>query len=199
LGAADLDRGVAEVVACTGAQPARGGRHSRLGTHNALLSLGGKTYLEILAPDPSQERVVDALASLQHLETPRLVKWAIATNHLIECAAVLRSFGYPSEPIERGSRTQPDGRVLRWEQVGFLLTHPVEVPFAIRWADDSVHPADNAPRGCRLRELRIDHPDAGRLRELLGRLGVAIEVVSGREVKVRAALDTPRGPFEFTS
>ena len=52
IGVAELDAGVRQFEELTGIRPAFGGEHPDLGTHNALISLGDRTYLELLAPRP---------------------------------------------------------------------------------------------------------------------------------------------------
>ena len=52
VAAATLERGEDYVEARLGARPRRGGRHVAMGTHNSLLKLGDRVYLEVIAIDP---------------------------------------------------------------------------------------------------------------------------------------------------
>src|SRR5262250_2082639 len=99
LGCNDLDRGVAFVERHTGVRAAFGGVHPGRGTRNALLSLGKRRYLEIMAPDPAQNVAPGAsvhgsgpspVAQLRELKEPRIIAWAAHRDDLEQFAAQLR-------------------------------------------------------------------------------------------------------------
>src|ERR1700694_37200 len=86
LGCNDLDRGIDLVEENIGVRPAIGGVHPGRGTRNALLSLGERRYLEIIAPDPAQQKIVH-FPQIREMKEPRLIGWAV---HLPDIAATAR-------------------------------------------------------------------------------------------------------------
>jgi Glyoxalase-like domain len=111
LGIDDLDRGIAFVEERTGVRAAFGGVHPGRGTRNALVRLGTRRYLEIIAPDPQQSFPV-GYPRLREMREARLLTWAVHTDDISAVAERLADLGIAAEGPEAGSRARPDGKVL---------------------------------------------------------------------------------------
>jgi hypothetical protein len=132
LGCSDLDRGIAFVEKQLGVRAAFGGIHPGRGTRNALLSLGERHYLEIIAPYPQQSHAPDNYG-LKELTGPRLVGWAAHPGDVSQLAACLRSANIPFDGPTPGSRKRPDGRLLQWQTLNLKDNHSGLMPFFIEW------------------------------------------------------------------
>ncbi len=189
----DLERGMDEIESLLGVRPFPGGRHSRYGTHNALVSLGKGVYLEVIARDPELE--APERGALVEVEGPcRLLTWAAGTAHIESTAAAAQQAGIGLGSVEEGSRERPDGSLLRWR-----LTDPYAmplggaVPFLIDWGD-TTHPSTVAPRAGELIRLEIGHPAPGEVRRALAALSIEIDVVEEQETRLSATISTSNGP-----
>src|SRR5207253_11255120 len=111
LGCNDLDRGIAFVEERAGVRAAFGGVHPGRGTRNALLSLGERRYLEIIAPDPKQQKIVH-FPQIRQMKEPRLIGWAVHPPDIAATAKLLRDNQIPFQGPDGVSRKRPDGRVL---------------------------------------------------------------------------------------
>jgi glyoxalase-like protein len=196
LGAPDLDDGIAWLEARAGVTAARGGAHPGRGTRNALAALGGRQYLEIIAPDPAQD-VFEFPIDLHALGEPRLVTWAAAAADVDAVAAGARAGGLAVAGPRDGSRRTSAGSMLRWRSVaiaaGLSDGGADPVPFFIQWAEGTPHPSIDAPAGLRLVAMSLRHPNAAALGDALARLGIGAAVEPADAPGLGATLDTPRG------
>jgi hypothetical protein len=197
----DLAAAVAEVEKALGVRPVAGGRHESLGTHNALLPVGGGAYLELIAADPDAPAPAGprpfAAAprpfGLDDLERPRLATWAVRSRDLDGALREARERGYDPGRALEVSRAQPDGGRLRWRLS--LRDEPFGdglVPFLIDWGD-APHPSSRGPAGCSLRQLRGEHPDPEPIREALAALGASLTLRSAPRPRLLADLEGPGG------
>jgi hypothetical protein len=200
LGAADLDMGVAWVEKLTGVKAAAGGSHPGVGTRNALVSVGGKQYLEIIAPDPAQT-AFNFQIDIRTLAQPRLINWAAATADIQSVAKRAREAGQQLFGPRDGSRLRPDGKTLKWKTLGVLNKFGMggvePFPFFIQWEAGSVHPSEDSPGGCRLQSFEIERPDPASLTEALRRLGIEAKVRRANTTRLIAVLRTPKGVVEL--
>lgn len=196
----DLEAGCRSFARQNGVTPSPGGRHPGVGTHNALADLGGGRYLEVIAPDPTQDRLTGLGRFLAGLERESLITWCARADELGEIADRARRAGLrPGEPVAM-SRRRDDGVILHW-RILELGGHPWGplVPFFIEWGPGVPHPSESAARGLQLKSLHLAHPNTPPLHDVLVALNLEpVVAVAGRPA-LRATLETPRGPLQLAS
>jgi hypothetical protein len=197
LGSPDLQGGIDFVERLTGIRATFGGVHPGRGTQNALLSLGERRYLEIIAPDPAQPGVKNPIASNLHsLSEPRLVGWAAHPGSVSALAEKLRAAAIKFEGPTPGSRKRPDGKLLNWQTLSLADTASGLLPFFIEWGQDSVHPSIDAPKGCALLSFAAETPDPEKLAATLKALNLDLPVKKGEKPRLHAVISGPKGSLE---
>jgi catechol 2,3-dioxygenase-like lactoylglutathione lyase family enzyme len=187
LGCSDLDRGIDFVEKHTGVRAAFGGVHPGRGTRNALLSLGEKHYLEIIALDPQQSGAPDHYG-LAKLNEPRLVGWAAHPGDLNAFAIRLRNAGLAFEGPTPGSRKRPDGRLLQWKTLNLKDDHSGLLPFFIEWSANTVHPSADAPAGCKIDHFSLSALNVADLVRICTQLDLDVPVEQGETSHLRARI-----------
>jgi hypothetical protein len=198
LGCNDLDRGVELVEENTGVRPAIGGVHPGRGTRNALLSLGERRYLEIIAPDPAQSEIVH-YAQLRSMTDPRLIGWAVHPPDIAAIAKQLRENKVEFKGPDDGSRKRPDGRVLTWKTVNLADDRHGLLPFFIEWSADSVHPSMDAPKRCSLAYFEIMSADPDELSSTFKRVGLDLSVQRSDKARLHALISGPKGDLGLST
>lgn len=196
VASARLDDGIDWVEQQLGVRPQPGGRHVAMGTHNALLKLGPRAYLEVIAIDPdgtppARPRwfALDEPAMRARLaEKPALITWVLRCDSLASACARVPDLGEilsMSRGDFRWKIAVPETGSLPWAGV---------LPAAIQWEHGpdgaELHPCDRLPdSACELLELKLTHPAA-----VLGTAGI---VAMFRELRVVGAIDLKSGPVRI--
>lgn len=202
VAALTLEAGVAYVRDTLGIEVPFGGAHPLMGTHNCLMQLGDGAFLEIIAPDPAVHPqrprwfgLDDPAMRARLAQSPQLITWVARVASLQEALARLPDDLGPAVRVTRG-------------ELSWLLSIPQDgaMPFdgahpaLIEWPPGPHPSLRMADLGCRLAQLRIEHPDASRLTAALD--GVIddprIVVAQGDVVRFRATISTPGGLFEMS-
>jgi len=200
LGCSSLDSGIAFVESHTGVRATPGGAHPGAGTHNALLSLGERRYLEIIAPDPAQPDSKDPLPLiLAKLSEPRLVAWAAHPANISALAEKLRKASVPFQGPVAGSRKRLDGHILHWQVLHLEADDSGLLPFFIEWGADSTHPSVDSPRGCRLSTFELVTPNPDALSKQTALLSLDVTITQGAQPQLHARLLGPKGELNLVS
>jgi|SoiMethySBSTD1v2_1073268.scaffolds.fasta_scaffold1562558_1 glyoxalase-like protein len=195
VGVPDLDATLAGLSTKLGVQPVYGGKHPR-GTHNALLSLGAHTYLELIALQPGAKGADFGMADLDGLTAPVPIGWAVSSADAASLRGQLESAGFSLTESTPGSRTTPAGEVLQWHTFDLADDTP-GAPFFINWSPGTRHPATTSPSGCTVEAFGITSPSAQKLRALISSLGLTAAASDGAELSFSLRLRCPAGPVEF--
>ena len=199
--APNLAVGIDYVEQTLGCRMQPGGQHPRMGTHNALLRLGDRCYLEVIAVDPNASPPqrprwfeLDALAANSR---PRLAGWVMRTDDIQRVAQLPQLNVGPVEEMSRGT--------LEWQ-----ITIPADgrfvcdgiVPSVIQWKGET-HPASRLPDSdISLIRLEARHPQAMNINDWLASSGFAGSLnlqapADETSIEFTALLQTPNGVVRF--
>lgn len=196
----DLDAGSRRFEALTGVRPHYGGVHASGVTHNALVALGGRCYLEILAPVRAPAPNDDAWTRIARAaQEPRLLTYCMRSRRpLSELASMAQAKGFQNAVVASNGRTTPEGIRLGWQWLAPTSEEfALAFPFFIDWLD-SPHPAESANTAqphstVQLQLFAVGHPDSAGLQRTLALFGASIETYAAASVDFRVRLQTPKG------
>jgi hypothetical protein len=191
VGAADLDSARTWLAKAAGVDPVYGGKHPT-GTHNALLSLGQGTYLELIAPQPGTPPR-SPYGDFTGLTTPQPIGFAVAGGAIEPLRRRLEAAGFALTAPEAGSRVTPAGATLRWQTFG-VAREFAQAPFFIVWSADTPHPSTTSPAGCTLRRRGLGGPAHAELEGLRAARDRANDVSPAAKPSFEVELDCPAGP-----
>jgi Glyoxalase-like domain len=196
---ADLDQGAEWIQERLGVEVSPGGRHAMMGTHNRLLRLGPRAYLEVLAidpdaPAPPRPRWFDLDTTTvreRAAREPFVLTWVARTNEIETAAARVPALGDVLSLTRDRYRWRlsvpPDGS---------LVCNGV-VPAVIQW--DGAHPADTLPdSGCMWSGLSLAHPRAPEVQAIFVALEITgpIQLAKG-PVEIKPQIRGLDGAFQF--
>ncbi|MFM2397939.1 MAG: hypothetical protein RL341_96 [Pseudomonadota bacterium] len=203
IAANHLDEAVYWARQTLGVDAQRGGQHTTMGTHNALIKLSDSTYLELLAIDPSLPEpphprwfTLSETATKQRLKRrgPHLIAWAARTDRLEQASAIL---GGEIHDFKRDR--------YRWQMSlpsGGKLHEGGAVPLLLEWRS-VLHPCQNLPEaGLRLVQLELTVRDPDETELLLKAIHFKMDravrlIVSRGTPALRAIIDSPLGRIEI--
>lgn len=181
-----------------GVHPSSGGQHPGQGTHNSLLRLDKKRYLEIIAIDPDATRsnhprwfnLDDPKLQEQISLQPKVITWVARTTDLNQSLSVaMYNPGHP-QLASRGS--------LRWRFTfsddGDLIEGGV-LPHLIEWQTDS-HPSQQLPQQqVSVENFQAFHPDPELVHKHLQSLDLqeTLSIEKSSQKYLQITFDCPAG------
>ena len=146
--------------------------------HNALVRIGPRSYLEILAPTGPASAGDDEWCRIARAaHEPQIVTYCQrSARPLAELAAIARARGWKDAVVAGNGRRTPDGVDLRWQWVAPKVDGlGLSFPFFIDWLICLILRRCYPTRASRSGNGSGQHPQAARLSTILAELGSPIE------------------------
>jgi len=197
-----LRRGCDQLFELTGLEAAYGGVHATRGSHNAIIPLSGRSYVEVLSIDPAQTSGLTREWLLQARDRSGLATFAIASSDLDQLADAAGRAGLVAHVSELNSRRTPEGKLLRWRGMQISgHSFGAAMPFFIEWLE-GCHPCEG-PSTATLGDVVVGTPHASGLAHAARALGIEhlFRIEAGAFSGISACLHTPQrtaslGPIE---
>lgn len=190
ISAERLEAGASAIGAALGCNIGPGGAHEVMGTHNRLLSLGERDYLEVIAIDPAAPSPNRArwYGLDEFRGAPRLTNWALRVDDLDAALSEAPDAAGAPLSVTRGENrwrlSVPPGGQLPWDGL---------FPTFIEWETPCPAPALD-DQDIRLISLTLSHPDIGALGWALAPFLEDDRVIlTEGPVGMRAEFHTPSG------
>ena len=204
LGINDLDTGIDSLQQLTGVKAKFDGRNARQGTQSAVIGLGDKTYLEIVAPDPKADpEDIDPdlktliLDRLQNFESLTPFQWVIGTSNMVRTEAIASRAGSRFSELREGNRKRGWGKGYQWSWARIDRPESLVTPLFIHRDEDGKRPQDRAPDGCSLSLLQLNSRTFKSLHTLVAAMQMDAETVAAEQESMSFSLDCPTGEVVF--
>lgn len=195
--APSLDMGASYIGEALGVRIQTGGEHPSMGTHNAVLKLGERCYLEVIAINPAAPAAGRPrwfnLDRMTRTDPVRLATWIVRTDDI---HAALNAAAIDLGQIEAMSRGDMHWQISIPPDGGLPLAGIA--PSLIQWPQ-GVHPASKLQDNtCELLHLEGFHPEAEKISNMLDAIGFngAFEIHKLRAAQkpyLLAHIKTPSG------
>lgn len=195
----DLDAAVEWFEEQTGVRPVFGGYHKTQGTKNAIVNLGNKCYLEILAIDEANTAIGSPRwMGIDMIEKPQITRWSLKSDKLNHDSKILKKYNTKMGNIQGGQRQTSTGNTLTWEMIMPLASPIVElIPFMTDWQHSTVHPTLNIIQKCELIALSCTHPNPSEIQDIFDKLDIDMTVAEGEKAMIHAKIKHPKGVIDI--
>ncbi|WP_160114756.1 VOC family protein [Aquimarina sp. AU474] len=193
----ELDLGVAQFEELTGIKATYGGEHPNSNTHNAIVPMNDRVYIEILAPKKELDTIPEFFKNINILKP---IGFAISTDEIELLEKTILDSEFQTKGIEDWSREKPNGDKLEWKLLRINNPALSINPFFISWSDKTTHPSIQKNTMCYLTEFEVTTQYKDHIENILSKNNSKIQLMkirNGDTPQLKFTLETPKGKVIF--